>query len=85
MNASPDKPEYRIADIEILLKHHSDIKRLARVPTCELCNPLRNKTQTCRHPGFHYSYKILRDGILYLDKKTRKDTTNEREQEPRAN
>lgn len=46
-------------DIEKILNHHSDFKRFARVPACERCDPLKNKSQLCRHPGSYYAFKIL--------------------------
>lgn len=55
-------------DIEKTLRHHTDFKRFACVPACERCNPLLNKSQSCRHPGAHYVYKILIKGIGLLNK-----------------
>lgn len=55
------------ADIEKILSHHADCKRFAKVPACERCNPLLNKTQTCRHPGSYYAFKILLEGIQVLE------------------
>lgn len=54
-------------DIGKILMHHCDLKRFARVPACERCNPLLNKTQTCRHPGSYYAFKILLEGISVLE------------------
>lgn len=56
-----------VDDIDKILKHHSDFKRFAQVPACERCNPLLNKSQTCRHPGSYYAYKILIAGIGILE------------------
>ncbi len=59
-------------DIEKILNHHSDYKRVARVPACDRCNPLLNKTQTCRHPGAHYAFKIILEGVNVLKQHNRR-------------
>lgn len=59
-------------NIEKILNHHSDFKRFARVPACERCDPLKNKSQTCRHPGAYYAFKILLEGINVLEQHERR-------------
>ncbi len=77
------------ANIEAILRHHSDFARFARVPACDLCNPLKNKTQTCRHPSFHYAYKILLKGIAVLEQHEKrqgeKETDNDDTEQPDQN
>lgn len=60
--------DYPSAEIKTLLNHHSDCKRFARVPACDMCNPLLNKSQTCRHPDSFYVFKIIQPGLALLKK-----------------
>lgn len=64
--------EWTAANIETVLMHHSDYKRFARVPACDRCNPLLNKSQTCRHPGAHYAFKIILAGESLLEQHERR-------------
>ena len=56
------------ADVEKLLSHHADFDRFAKVPACDQCNPIHNKSQSCRHPSKHFVYRILQKGLALLEK-----------------
>lgn len=62
-----EEADWTEADIETTLNHHCDCKRFARVPGCDRCNPLLNISQTCRHAGSMFYFKILVAGVQLLE------------------